>query len=159
MFLISSLHNSVFNCRCYISLCNISPIRLFPEATLNNKAISILATKQQPLSTDVSCTCVLNGNFYSDFSCIRFSENPPYLSHLQIYVSHILQIELARGWERAGIRLTKGPGRSFLAAKIARFSSGFRLGAVISGDAVNPGNFLRVIPNVRYRFTNRLAFQ
>ncbi len=100
---------------------------------------------------------------YLQIEAFMNSSNPVkkthYLNYLQIYVSHILQIQRARGWERAGIRLTKGPGRSFLAAKIARFSSGFRLGAVISGDAVNPGNFLRVIPNVRYRFTNRLAFQ
>ena len=31
--------------------------------------------------------------------------------------------------------------------------------AVISGDAGNPGDFLRVIPNVCYRFTNRRACQ
>jgi hypothetical protein len=69
-----------------------------PQKTPKNRlSISDLAYKQKSLSTDFSCTCVLNGNFYSDFSCIRFSEKQPYLSHLQISVSHILQIQLARG--------------------------------------------------------------
>ena len=60
------------------------------------------------------------------------------------------------GWD--SINEEAGAG-VFLETKIARFSSGFRLGAVISGDAGDPGNFLRVRPNVRYRFTSRLAFQ
>ena len=88
--------NSLFNCRCDITLCCISLINPGSRTTLNQQQTSNLPCNRESLSTDFSCTCVLNGKFCSDFSCSPKTENSLYLSHLQKYVSHILHIQLAR---------------------------------------------------------------